>query len=155
ILIEAPTGSTRKLIDYRKAIPTMYNSTKVPGNVWQIPRVRYRMPEYENHPTQKPIELLKRIILASSNPGDLLLDPFSGTFTTSFVALQNGRLSIGIDIEEEYIKIGLRRLDICKEYRGETLQRPCKSYEKQQLEPIENLPLFNHDKETSVHGYNY
>ncbi|AFZ13834.1 Site-specific DNA-methyltransferase (adenine-specific) [Crinalium epipsammum PCC 9333] len=154
ILIEAPTGATRKLIDYRKAVPTMYSSTKVPGNVWQIPRVRYRMPEYENHPTQKPIELLKRIIIASSNPGDLVLDPFSGTFTTSFVAQQNGRHSIGIDVEEEYIKIGLRRLDICKEYRGETLQRPCKSYEQQQPESIENLPLFNHDKGTSLHGYN-
>ncbi len=93
-------------------------------------------------------------VLTSSNPGDLVLDPFSGTFTTSFVAQKYGRLSIGIDLEEEYIKIGLRRLNICKEYRGETLHRPCKSYEKHQLEPIENLPLFNHDKETSVHGYN-
>jgi len=112
ILVEAKTGAQRKLIDYRKATPAIYNAQKVPGNVWQISRVRYRMTEYETHPTQKPIALLKRIILASSNPGDLVLDPFSGTFTTSFVAKQLGRCSIGIEIEESYIKIGLRRLQL-------------------------------------------
>ena len=61
---------------------------KVPANVWEIPRVRYRMDEYENPPTQKPIALLERIIKVSSNEGDIVLDPFSGTFTTSFVAKQ-------------------------------------------------------------------
>ena len=65
VLVEAKTGAKRKLIDYRKPIPTVYNSNKVPGNVWEIPRVRYRMDEYENHPTQKPIQLLERIIKAS------------------------------------------------------------------------------------------
>lgn len=68
ILVEARTGATRKLIDYRKSTPTVYNSKKIPGNVWNIPRVRYRMEEYENHPTQKPTALLDRIIRASSNP---------------------------------------------------------------------------------------
>ncbi len=111
IKIEAKTGAVRKLIDYRKAIPTPYNSQKVPGNVWNIPRVRYKMPEYENHPTQKPEILLERIIKASSNEGDLILDPFSGTFTTSVVAEKLKRKSIGIEIEEEYVNIGLRRLN--------------------------------------------
>ena len=83
ILVEAKTGAKRRLVDYRKSTPTVYNSEKVPGNVWEMPRVRYRMGEYENHPTQKPIALLERIILASSNIGDVVLDPFSGTFTTS------------------------------------------------------------------------
>ncbi len=46
ILVEAKTGSVRKLVDYRKPIPKVYNSKKVPGNVWKIPRVRYRMEEY-------------------------------------------------------------------------------------------------------------
>lgn len=62
------TGSQRALIDYRKNPPQPYNHQKVPGNVWDFPRVRYLMDEYENHPTQKPEALLKRIILASSNP---------------------------------------------------------------------------------------
>jgi site-specific DNA-methyltransferase (adenine-specific) len=129
ILVEAKTGAVRKLIDYRKPVPTVYNSKKVPGNVWEIPRVRYRMDEYENHPTQKPIALLERIIKASSNEGDLILDPFSGTFTTSFVAKQNKRKSIGIEIEEEYVKIGLRRLQITSEYNGQILKKERRSFE--------------------------
>ena len=91
ILIEAKTGAERKLIDYRKKIPTPYNTEKVPGNVWNFNRVRFRMEEYENHPTQKPEKLLERIILASSNENDIVLDPFSGTFTTSAVAIKNNR----------------------------------------------------------------
>lgn len=112
ILVEAKTGAVRKLIDYRKAKPSLYNSTKVPGNVWEIPRVRYRMPEYEDHPTQKPISLLERIIRASSNEEDIVLDLFSGTFTTSFVAKQLKRKSIGVELQEKYVRIGLRRLEI-------------------------------------------
>jgi adenine-specific DNA-methyltransferase len=129
ILVEARTGAVRKLIDYRKPIPTTYNSKKVPGNVWEIPRVRYRMDEYENHPTQKPTALLERIIKASSNKDDIVLDPFSGTFTTSWVAKQLDRKSIGIEIEEEYVKIGLRRLGIMTEYKGHVLHREPRSFE--------------------------
>jgi len=142
ILVEARTGATRKLIDYRKSIPTMYNSKKVPGNVWSIPRVRYRMDEYENHPTQKPTALLDRIIRASSNPGDLVLDPFSGTFTTSAVAQMLGRESIGIEAEEEYVKIGLRRLDIQEAYNGEVLRREPKTYEQQESPAQQQLAIF-------------
>lgn len=130
ILIEAKTGAKRKLIDYRKATPQLYNSQKIPGNVWYFPRVRYRMPEYENHPSQKPESLMERIIRASSNPGDVVLDPFSGTFTTCAVANRLGRKAIGIELQEEYIKIGLRRLSIQSEYQGETLHRPEKTFEQ-------------------------
>jgi adenine-specific DNA-methyltransferase len=112
ILVEAKTGAKRKLIDYRKSPPEMYNSKKIPGNVWEFPRVRYRMGEYEDHPTQKPIALLERIIKASSNTGDLLLDPFSGTFTTAYVAQRLGRNCIAIELQERYVEIGLRRLNL-------------------------------------------
>lgn len=143
ILVEAKTGAQRKLIDYRKPVPTPYNTEKVPGNVWNFPRVRYRMDEYENHPTQKPIALLERIIKASSNEGDLILDPFSGTFTTSYVANSLGRKSIGIDISEEYFKIGLRRVLRKTEYNGESLAREPKSYERKNIQQgQEVLPLF-------------
>ena len=118
VLVEAKTGAQRKLIDYRKAIPTVYNSQKVPGNVWELPRVRFKMPEYKEHPTQKPVALLERIIKASSNIGDIILDPFAGTFTTSFVAKQLGRKSIGIEIEEVYTKIGVNRLELANEYEN-------------------------------------
>ena len=133
IKIEARTGSQRKLIDYRKPTPTIYSAKKVPGNVWYYARVRYRMPEYENHPTQKPESLLERIILASSNPGDVVMDPFSGTFTTSSVAKRLGRRSIGIEREREYIKIGLRRCDIQNVLDGEPLLSMKKDHKRHNL----------------------
>jgi site-specific DNA-methyltransferase (adenine-specific) len=144
ILVEAKTGAKRKLIDYRKNPPQAYNSEKVPGNVWEFARVRYRMDEYENHPTQKPIALLERIIKASSNVDDTVLDPFSGTFTTSYVAKQFGRKSIGIELQEEYVKIGLRRLNLADEYKGEKLQKEVRTFEnkKQPVNP-QILNLFN------------
>ena len=106
-----------------------YNSKKVPGNVWYIPRVRYRMKEYEDHPAQKPGALLERIIKASSNEGDVVLDPFAGTFTTCAVAKRLNRKSIGIEIEEKYIKIGLRRLGLASTFKGQPLLKAPKSYE--------------------------
>lgn len=121
ILVEAKTGSQRKLIDYRKDPPQPYSTEKVPGNVWQFPRVRFRMDEYENHPTQKPEALLERIIKASSNPDDIVLDPFAGSFTTCAVAVRLNRRAIGIDLNKEYFKIGIRRAGIATEYEGEQL----------------------------------
>ncbi len=141
IKVEAKTGAKRKLIDYRKNPPQPYNTEKVPGNVWDFARVRYRMDEYENHPTQKPIALLERIIKASSMPNDLVLDPFSGTFTTSFVAKLLGRKSIGIELQEDYVKIGLRRLNLASEYNGEVL-RVCPKTYKQTITDIEQPSLF-------------
>ena len=67
------------------------------------------MAEYENHPTQKPETLLERIIRASSNIGDIVLDPFSGSFTTSVVANRLGRNAIGIELNPKYCDIGIRR----------------------------------------------
>ncbi|MDD3179591.1 MAG: adenine-specific DNA-methyltransferase [Opitutaceae bacterium] len=152
VMVEAKTGATRKLIDYRKPVPTQYSTMKVPGNVWSIPRVRYRMPEYEEHPTQKPIALLERIVLASSNPGDLVLDPFSGTFTTGAATHKHGRRFVGIEAEEAYIKIGLRRLGIATEYKGEHLHRPPKTYEPAFSGQTENLTLFESNHDSSVYG---
>jgi len=126
ILVEAKTGAKRKLIDYRGDVPKPYNTKKVPGNVWEFPRVRYRMDEYEQHPSQKPEALLDRIIRASSNKGDTVLDPFSGTFTTAAVAKALGRKSISIESQDEYLKIGLRRILGVKEHQGERLEKPHK-----------------------------
>lgn len=121
ILVEAKTGAKRGLIDYRKDPPQPYNTEKVPGNVWEFSRVRFKMDEYENHPTQKPEALLERIIKASSNPGDIVLDPFSGSFTTSAVAVRLGRVGIGIELNEEYYEMGLRRTGITTLRNGKEL----------------------------------
>lgn len=123
ILIEAKTGAKRKLIDYRKNPPQPYSTEKVPGNVWNFSRVRFKMDEYENHPTQKPEALLERIIKASSNIGDIILDPFSGSFTTSAVANKLGRNAIGIELNPEYFEMGIRRTGIATEYRGRSLAK--------------------------------
>ena len=127
IAVEAKTGAKRKLIDYRKAVPTPYNTKKIPGNVWDFPRVRYRMNEYENHPSQKPEMLLERIILASSNPNDVVLDPFAGTFATCAVAKRLGRKSVGIETHAEYVDIGLRRVLGLSEVDGRKLLAPQKN----------------------------
>lgn len=121
ILVEAKTGAKRKLIDYRKDPPQPYNVEKVPGNVWDFSRVRFKMDEYENHPSQKPEGLLQRIILASSNIDDIVLDPFGGSFSTTAVAIKNDRKAISTDINYDYFKIGLRRSKLLTEYKGEIL----------------------------------
>lgn len=123
ILVEAKTGAKRGLIDYRKNPPQPYNKEKVPGNVWEFPRVRFKMEEYENHPSQKPEALLERIIKASSNEGEIVLDPFGGSFSTSAVATRLGRRAISMDINKEYFKIGIRRTGIAEVYGDELLQK--------------------------------
>ncbi len=79
------------------------------------------MREYENHQTQKPEKLLERIIKASSNEGDIVFDPFAGSFTTSAVAVRLGRIGIGIDLNREYFEMGIRRTGISNEYNGKLL----------------------------------
>ncbi len=143
IKIEAKTGAQRKLIDYRKEVPTQYNTEKVPGNVWYFPRVRYRMDEYENHPSQKPEALLKRIILASSNENGIVLDPFAGTFTTGAVSRLLNRKSISVESQEEYLMIGLRRVLKLNSYKDEALKSPVKDYSKKKTENELTGGLFN------------
>lgn len=126
ILVEAKTGAKRQLIDYRKNPPQPYNTKKVPGNVWEFPRVRFKMDEYENHPTQKPESILERVIKASSNEGDIVLDPFSGSFSTGAVAKRLNRKFIGIEINVDYVKMGIRKLEIPSHYSPEELAKEKK-----------------------------
>ncbi len=81
-----------------------------PGDVWQFSHVHYCSAERESHPTQKPEALMERIIKASSNPGDLVLDPFVGSGTTCKVADILGRNWIGIDINKNYIEMSGSRI---------------------------------------------
>ncbi|MBP0018105.1 MAG: hypothetical protein J7647_11225 [Cyanobacteria bacterium SBLK] len=86
---------------------------------------------------QKPEVLLERIIRASSKEKEIVLDPFSGTFTTAAVAKSLGRRSISIEAQEEYLKIGLRRVLGMDEYLGEkleTIKKNTKIKNSQKLE---------------------
>jgi site-specific DNA-methyltransferase (adenine-specific) len=79
-------------------------------NVWVIPLTPPTEKWAGQHPTQKPIELLKRIIISCTDKGDTILDPFAGSGTTNLVALQNGRNSIGIEKEKKYVDLIKKRL---------------------------------------------
>ena len=67
------------------------------------------------HPTQKPLEILERIILASTKENDLVLDPFCGSSTTGVAAAKLNRKYIGIDNEKEYLELSIRRYKELKE----------------------------------------
>jgi len=82
-----------------------------PSNLWTDLSVPFwSMPENTDHPTQKPEKLLAKIILASSNPGDVILDPFLGSGTTSVAARKLARKYIGIEIDEMFCCLAEKRL---------------------------------------------
>jgi site-specific DNA-methyltransferase (adenine-specific) len=73
-------------------------------SVWSIPLTKKSEKRFGRHPTQKPEVLLERIILASSNPGHVVLDPFCGSGTTGVAAVRHGRRFIGIDMDKDYLE---------------------------------------------------
>lgn len=81
-------------------------------SVWSIPLTKKSEKRHGKHPTQKPEALLERIVLASTNPGDTILDPFCGSGTTGVVAVRRGRKFIGIDMDAHFLHdIAARRID--------------------------------------------
>jgi len=90
-----------------------------PSNLWTDISVPFwSMPENTDHPTQKPEKLLAKIILASSNPGDLVLDPFSGSGTTAVTANKLGRDFIAIESDEQYCLLAQKRLEMAARDRS-------------------------------------
>ena len=79
------------------------------SSVWSIPTPGPSEKKSGKHPTQKPLALLERIIIAATNEGDLILDPFAGSFTTGIAARKLGRKFIGIDNQEVYLNLSLKR----------------------------------------------
>jgi site-specific DNA-methyltransferase (adenine-specific) len=79
--------------------------------VWAIPTPKPSEKVFGKHPTQKPLALLKRIVLASTNKGDLILDPFTGSSTTGIAAALNDRNFIGIDKEKQYLDLSIKRFE--------------------------------------------
>jgi site-specific DNA-methyltransferase (adenine-specific) len=90
-----------------------------PSNIWTDLTVPFwSMPENTDHPTQKPEKLLARIILAGSNPGDVVFDPFAGSGTTSVVAKKLGRHYIGIDVDMDFCCLAEKRLELAATNRN-------------------------------------
>jgi site-specific DNA-methyltransferase (adenine-specific) len=79
-------------------------------SVWSIGAPRNSEKEFGKHPTQKPLDLLKRIVLASTNGNDIVLDPFCGSGTTGVACRDLNRSFIGIEIDEAYCDLSRKRL---------------------------------------------
>ena len=87
------------------------NGGKRMSDVWSIPTVETWEKHFGKHPTQKPLRLLHRIVLASTNPGDKILDPFAGSCTTGIAANLLDRKFVGYDIDANYLNKGIKRKD--------------------------------------------
>jgi site-specific DNA-methyltransferase (adenine-specific) len=87
-----------------------------PRDVIEIPTTCNGMNETTPHPTQKPEELLRKLVLASSNEGDLVIDPFLGSGTTAVVAEQLKRRWLGCDLSQEYCQWAIERIELVKDW---------------------------------------
>ncbi|OHD53028.1 MAG: hypothetical protein A2096_13525 [Spirochaetes bacterium GWF1_41_5] len=108
ILWAAKNTKSRHCFNYR--LMKEINHGKQMRNVWEMSSPAAEEKKFGKHPTQKPVELLKRIIAASTQNGDLVIDPFCGSSTTGVAALLLNRKYIGIDLETDYMKLSASRL---------------------------------------------
>lgn len=97
------------------------NQGKQMKSVWTIPAPTGKEKSYGKHPTQKPLQLLERIILASTREGDIIFDPFAGSSTTGVAAIKLKRFFVGCELEREYIDLSLKRLKASIEESEESL----------------------------------
>jgi len=116
-MIWATSGKEIKNYTFHKEKAKEFGIGKVGANVWQIPLCsgKERLKDEKGkkiHSTQKPVELLRRVILSSTNEGDLILDPLAGLGTTGYVANALNRKFIMIEKEEKYNKTTLKRFEI-------------------------------------------
>ena len=91
------------------------NDNKQMKDVWSTSLTKPSEKKCGKHPTQKPLKILERIILASTNENDIILDPFCGSSTTGIAATKLNRKFIGIDNEKEYLDLSIRRFQEMKE----------------------------------------
>lgn len=108
IIWAAKNGKSRHAFNYK--LMKEINRGKQMKSVWDIKPPEPWEKKFGKHPTQKPVALLERILLASSNEGDLVLDPFSGSGTTLFAALRLRRHALGCELSTEFLTLSLRRL---------------------------------------------
>lgn len=110
---------------------------KNPGDVWNIPNVKFNHPEKTIHPCQYPVELIERLILAMTDKGDWIFDPFMGVATTAVAAVLHGRKAAGAELVKKYIDIGTERIKLA-------------ASGKLQVRPM-NKPIYNPNESYSKH----
>jgi adenine-specific DNA-methyltransferase len=99
---------------------------KNPGDVWIFPNVKANHIEKTAHPCQFPVELVERFVLATTRPGDLVVDPYMGVGTTACAAVLHGRRSAGAEIVAEYVQVARQRIHLAKqrELKTRPMHRP-------------------------------
>ena len=109
VLWAAKTEKSKHVFNYKamKAVTGKQMKT-----VWQFYAPRKNEKSFGKHPTQKPVALIERCLLASTSEGDFVLDPFMGAGTTGVVCLRQGRRFVGIELEFQYLHIAACRLDM-------------------------------------------
>jgi site-specific DNA-methyltransferase (adenine-specific) len=127
----AKNSKSRHTFNYKDMKET--NRGKQMKSVWEIRPPEAWEKKFDKHPTQKPVALLERILLASSLEGDLVLDPFSGSGTTAIAALRTKRIFRGIEIDPKWIRISIQRL---KEQTGGQLRIPRTDGQQLELRAI-------------------
>jgi len=93
----------------------LYSKGKQMRSVWSIPSTPKREKLEGNHPTQKPLELLKRLVSMCTNEGDTVLDPFCGSGTTGVACVLLNRNFIGIDLDQSYLDLSAKRMKAANE----------------------------------------
>jgi site-specific DNA-methyltransferase (adenine-specific) len=101
--------------DWEVGNDAIYRRGKQMRSVWSIPTTPKREKAFGNHPTQKPLELLKRLIALCTSEGDLVLDPFCGSGTTGVACVLLGRNFIGIDLDQSYLELTAKRIESVNE----------------------------------------
>lgn len=127
---------------YNIDLMTLINGGKRMSDVWNIPTTGLWEKTCGKHPTQKPLRLMYRIILSSTQEGDIVLDPFAGSCTTGIASNLLGRSFIGIDQDKDYLDLGIKRkLEIENEVNA------SKIFRKMSECPNEVMVLVNHARE--------
>lgn len=128
--VVAPYKENGKPKDWEETDSGNYRNT-CPSNFWDDISIPYwSMPENTGHPTQKPEKLLAKLILASSNAGDMILDPFAGSGTTAVTAKKLNRNYIAIEMNELYAAWAQKRLEMADEDPSIQGYRNCVFWER-------------------------
>lgn len=99
----------------------LLNKGKQMRSVWSIPSTPKRERLEGNHPTQKPLEVLRRLVALCTNAGDTVLDPFCGSGTTGVACVLLQRNFIGIDLDESYLQLSAKRMKMANEDNSKDL----------------------------------
>lgn len=111
---------------------------KNPSDVWNIPNVKSNHVEKTEHPCQFPVELIQRLVLSLTDPGDYVLDPFLGVGSTAIAALMHERKAVGAEIVSKYVEIARERVRLAE--RGKLRIRPMDRPVYDPDAPKENVP---------------